>query len=383
LRIGAAAILSVPLLQLIPLSPALWVSLPGRSDAVTALLLTNAPVGWRPISVSPDLTLASALALIPALALFLAVPRLSSRELAMLALIIIAAALLSAGLGAAQKASGGLDALTPFATAHAPDGPGLFVNRNHQAAFLLACIPILAAVPRLAIDRPEPWQRLVCGGLILVLAAGAAATISRMGITVLPIALILGGVILFEPRVGLRPLIIGVGVAVLILAIGSQTSGAQAVFARFTGTDIRYQYWADSAEGIRSFWPVGSGLGTFPELFPRFENLNTIDQSRPYNAHNDYLELLFESGVLGVAAAVPAVALLLRQAARLASRQLAQRIRIPALAGFATIAILLLHSIVDYPLRMLSCLTLLGFAAGLVMRAVRPTPGTTAKAASS
>jgi hypothetical protein len=71
------ALVATPLLQLIPLPPAVWTGLPGRDQIVLALELAGLQPGWVPLSVAPDQTWGSALALTPPAALFLAALTLS------------------------------------------------------------------------------------------------------------------------------------------------------------------------------------------------------------------------------------------------------------------------------------------------------------------
>ena len=58
----AAALLVLPALQLVPLPPGLWRSLPGREMEAAALALVDAEDRWMPGSVSPPRTLVALLA---------------------------------------------------------------------------------------------------------------------------------------------------------------------------------------------------------------------------------------------------------------------------------------------------------------------------------
>ena len=50
----AAAIVAIPLIQLIPLPPAVWTRLPGRDQMVVALEIAALQPGWAPLSMAPD-----------------------------------------------------------------------------------------------------------------------------------------------------------------------------------------------------------------------------------------------------------------------------------------------------------------------------------------
>ena len=60
----------------------------------------------------------------------------------------------------------------------------------------------------------------------------------------------------------------------------------------------RPTYWANTAEIFKDYPILGSGLGTFPSLYPDKEEGETL--IRLYHAHNDYLEYLSELGMVGM-----------------------------------------------------------------------------------
>ena len=49
--------------------------------------------------------------------------------------------------------------------------------------------------------------------------------------------------------------------------------------------------------------PVGSGFGSFREVYPRFEQSSQVTPTIVNHAHNDYLELALETGIGGIVAA--------------------------------------------------------------------------------
>src|SRR4051812_42467144 len=100
LLLALAAIMAV---QLIPLPPAVWTALPGRSLYADAAGVLGFDQPWRPITLSPGRTWNSLVALLPPLAallLFAAAP-VASRTRMLITLIAVIAA--SAVLGLAQR----------------------------------------------------------------------------------------------------------------------------------------------------------------------------------------------------------------------------------------------------------------------------------------
>jgi O-antigen ligase len=63
--------------------------------------------------------------------------------------------------------------------------------------------------------------------------------------------------------------------------------------------DARWRIYTTSMAGLREFFPVGSGLGTFPEVYWRFQP-DSIAQFVNH-AHNDYIEFVFEGGLPALA----------------------------------------------------------------------------------
>lgn len=344
------AMLALVLIQLVPIPWQLWAALPGRTLPADLLALAGLDGAARPMSLNPHATLGSGLALIPAIAIFLVASRLPVEDQRRLLTICVAAALFGALLGALQKAMGA-GVLVPWMTGHGGSGPGLFVNRNHQAAFLLAAIPSAAALAtRPEWPLPPALARLVGAGAVLLLGAGAIATTSRMGILLLPLAVLMSVMLLVPGILTIRRALLTLAALALLALIVLRSSGVGVILGRFTGGDVRLDYWTDTWLAIGQFWPWGSGFGTFADVFPSVENLNVIVRARAYNAHNDYLELLLEGGLPALALMAGFLALLAIHAWRIRGAPRFQAsLKVAAMMGMALI---LLHSLVDYPLRM-------------------------------
>lgn len=364
----ALVILLVPIAQLIPLPPQLWIRLPGRELSIEILAVAGLAEGWRPISLDPEATVRSALELLPGLAIFVACLRLRPADRPMLLKLVVAVAILSAVLGGLQKASGGADLFTPFASGHRGLATGLFVNRNHQATFFLIAMLLTAGLGggRSSL-RPGDPTKLVALGLVLLFGAGVAATASRTGFVLLMPALLIALLLLFPIKVTPFQFASSVLGAIAAGAAALQSSAVRSTLSRFENgvDDARFDYWTDLMPAISSFWPVGSGVGTFPRIFPIFESLESVEAAFVRNAHNDYLEILLETGLPGALLMLFALLFLAGCAAQL-YRHRAENDFAPKMAALAAILLLLLHSVVDYPIRMLSIMALFGLLAGFI-----------------
>ena len=112
--------------------------------------------------------------------------------------------------------------------------------------------------------------------------------------------------------------------------------------------DLRPAIWSDSLVSADRFWPVGSGMGTFDEVFQIDESLENVTSRRAGRAHNDYLEIAIEAGIIGlVLVACWVLYLLWVGLRRLLSRD-ESTIFLGAMTGLLAIGA---QSIVDYPLR--------------------------------
>ena len=127
----------------------------------------------------------------------------------------------------------------------------------------------------------------------------------------------------------------------------------------------------------KAFWPLGSGMGTFVPVYGIFEQPEDVHLNFYVNhAHNDLLEVWLEAGVAGLAFIGAFVLWLLRRIYVLWWRNASTGFRETdlLLARAASIAVLLLlmHSLVDYPLRTGAMMTLFAFVCALTIEPLAP-----------
>ena len=371
----AAGLLVIPVVQLIPLPPAVWQSLPGREIEKAAISLTGAGPKWMPLSVSPSRTLAGFLALlVPVAALAgaaVASPRCRNYAIAATAVM----ALVSAAVGAGQLAGGVHSALRFYAASHVEVLTGFQANRNSEADVLLVGLFALAAVA--AIQRI--WQSrgaaIVFVAAAVLLAGAVLLTASRAGIALLVLALAVAAMAMawrHRARVRLRGGLAAGAAALVVLAGLAWAIATNPVVGRIGGrfaggSEPRPEIWRETLYANGQYWPVGSGIGTFVPVFVAAERLEVVDTSFPNRAHNDFLELALEGGALGLLLlAVLAGILVWRWTNRWRGAQAPQDRAELAFAA-AVLAMLGVHSIVDYPLRSMALASLAGVASGFIL----------------
>lgn len=372
LWIGTAIFVAVPILQLIPLPPALWQALPGRESEIAALNLIGQASSWRPISTSPYRTIAAALSLIPPIVMLFFVSRASLQERAHLLGVVAVLGICAALIGVLQVASGAAHWFLPYPHQISGVAAGFQANSNAGADMLLVALVALFGYVALRRDLiATGLGKLIAGALALLLVLTIALTGSRAGTMLILLPLAAGGLMIF-PKLGWSRVAMGTTVIVALLGVaGTSFGNAQLgrTWSRFAHlSEARPELWKDTVYAIGQNWPIGSGLGTFEPTMTAVERLEVVDAAYPNRAHNDYLEFALEAGIAGVLVLIAAACFLAVRAWRILHHTGSSRNRIQAVASLAILAVLGLHSIVDYPMRSLALASLAAMAIGLLSR---------------
>ncbi|HUL73819.1 MAG TPA: O-antigen ligase family protein [Vicinamibacterales bacterium] len=252
-----------------------------------------------------------------------------------------------------------------------PFGP--FVNKNHFAGWMVMVLPVVVSYlvalvatsqrPR-ELDWPGAlrWLASIGGGRLvfigvslLIMGLAVVLTGSRSGMVSAALAFGVVAVLLWrrpETRIARRFVIAG---GVVLVAAAVLWAGLGATLARFeqaTGAlGDRWGAWQDTVRIIKDFPVFGTGLGTYGYAMLVYQ---TVDRTSIYaQAHNDYLQLAAEGGLLVGVPAVIAMAGIGRGIwRRLASSDedvLTRWLRAGAVAGLIGIAA---QSLVDFSLQM-------------------------------
>ena len=174
-------------------------------------------------------------------------------------------------------------------------------------------------------------------------------------------------------RVSARTRTFGI-VAAFGIAAAAATVALGPVGDRMLGSSVSVSSRAEmartTAAAARDFFPFGSGLGSFRAVYPVYENPDTVDRVATNHAHNDFLELALETGLPGIAVILAFLAWWTMTAGKVWRSPGSRPYRRAAVIASAAI---LLHSLVDYPLRTaaLSCVFAMCLAL-MVVRKSRP-----------
>ncbi|MEP7260199.1 MAG: O-antigen ligase family protein [Usitatibacter sp.] len=387
LRWALAILVAVPLVQLLPLPVSFWSALPGHAPYGRVLEVAGIEAGWRSISINPVATQYAALALLPCIAVLLALQVIARHKLRALALVFVAVAVCEALLGILQVGAGS-DSLLRLGNAFSGGAAtGTYINRNHFAGLMAMALPMLVAIwaaetlpprdqdGRAMLEHPRHADamlaRRIAWSIVIVLVMAALLfTRSRAGIGcgLAAFAAAALGLVWRAGSVRIRVLLGAVSAMSLLLAA---YVGLTPILERFApdelslGYDGRLRIAAAAVRGALEFLPLGSGLGTFADVFRRYQSeglLGFID-----HAHNDYAEAFLEMGVAGIAfVALAAVAYLVRwKVLRLRGRSRTLGY-LQVSAGLAVLA-LALHGLFDFNFHIPANAFYFAFLAGIFL----------------
>lgn len=228
-----------------------------------------------------------------------------------------------------------------------PFGP--FVDRNHFAGFMELIIPV--GMSLIAFRGVRREQMAFVGILTLVPVTALILTASRGGIVSFLVELGLLVVLMRTRKVRFQ----AVAVASVLLAALAVLGwlGAGRALERIKASSVDELSADRRISMLRGAWHIfvdhpvmGTGLGTLVDVYPKYETL--YDGRIVDHAHNDYAELLAETGVAGgLCGFVFLIVLFWESAARLQQEQTAFSHALHV-AGTVACVGLLIHSLVDF-----------------------------------
>lgn len=204
---------------------------------------------------------------------------------------------------------------TPQQAGSSPFGP--FVNRNHFAGWMLMALPLalgcvcasLAKAMRgvrpgwrdrfLWFSSSEASKLILALAGIAVMAISLVLTMSRSGMASLAAAFAITGWFAFRRLEGRSRKVIATAYLVLLPLLLVAWAGVDTLADRFSEANWhgRSGAWLDAIATFKRHWLTGTGLNTY-----QMTNLvyQQHDKARAFvsSAHNDYLQLAAEGGVV-------------------------------------------------------------------------------------
>jgi hypothetical protein len=392
LLVSLAGIGAIGFLQLVPLAlPTLTTVSPATIDFLARsdfrYTLGNDPTGAtqpevlrHTVSIAPAKTITFLLLLASSLVLLAGLLRTLSRTAAIrLARGIVIIGFLLALVGIVQKATLGDDAWggmriygfwQPEFRLVTPFGP--FVNRNHFAGWMLMAVPLAMSLAMAQWERaadplrygmrslmvwlsePEGGRMMLYLVASLIMTLSLLMTGSRSGLGCFTIVMVAAAVLTQRRRSPIA--VAGFSIAVIaFVAIALVWAGRDAALGRLTAdrgsVQLRLAVWRVAWDIFRHFPWFGTGLNTFGTATVLYQLTGT---DMHFNeAHNDYVQLLVEGGlvtfvfVLGAAVAIARTAAIRLRSADDGAE--ARWVRVGAATGLMAIA---LQSLVEFSLQM-------------------------------
>ncbi len=375
--VGVAVLLI--LMQFVPLPTGIWTALPGRGFVFDGFKLLGIAPAAMPISLSPYDSLSALLAIFPPIGMLAAILILRAYSAFWLAAALIAGAIAGVLLGILQVSSP-IPEQSPwylYKISNFGAATGFFANSNHMASLMLAAIPFIAAVGSTLRGETKDVRARSAGvavaasGLVIVIL-GIILNQSLAGYG-LGIPVVLASlVILFGlPARWTARALAGIGlaaIAAIALLWTSPISPRLDDFGASGSFTSRRQIATMSLALAQEVAPVGSGLGTFPKIYQLKEDPTAVDRYYVNHAHNDYLELAIETGLPGIVLILIFLVWWWRAIWSMLRSPAADQF---ALAGAIASAAILLHSIVDYPLRTSAISAVFAMSLALILQSRR------------
>ncbi len=350
-------------LQLVPL-PAAVVSFISPATARIREFYSITPMKFMPLSFSPYLTIHE---LIRAAAFFtvffISSLILRDREkLTRMIVILIVFGFCLAVFAIVQKATWN-DKIYWFrelTVGGTPFGP--FVNRNHFAGFIGMLVPLGLGF---TLTREYREKIIFFGFLTVIMTVSLFFSLSRGGILSFFAGMALFSMLVLVTRVQTRK-VWAIAGFLLVVAAYLAYLGIDPIVDRFYQTDIskeqRIIVWQSTLTAFKDFWLTGSGLGTYIDMFHLYSP-PSVHQVVYDHAHNDYLEYILETGTIGIALVIAFAGLLLYPFAKADFQGKRGMIRI---AVISSVFSMLMHSIFDFNLHILSNLLLFALVLGML-----------------
>ena len=371
----------VPAVQLVPMSSSALQSISPAADRFLRgqdLSYALSPAA-HPLSINPRATMRGLMLLAGFGVLLLGLVRaLRASTAQRLGLCLIALGVVVALIGIVQKATLGDHAFAgmkiygiwePESKLTTPFGP--FVNKNHFAGWMLMVFPLAVCLAFEVMERATHHRRGARSTLIWLSSPDGG----RFQLLIFAATLMAVSVLMTGSRSGLGGLIFIVVTAIFFASRRLQSTkvrwgvlaSAAALFVivflwagadvaarvgqRVNAVELRKRIWHDTLTIVRDFPVAGTGLNTFGTATVAYQSSNRDVHYQ--EAHNEYLQLAAEGGVLLIVAAIVLLTVIARKIRR---RFVSGRdgpagywLRLGAVIGVVAIA---LQSIVEFSLQM-------------------------------
>lgn len=361
--------------QIISLPNGWWSNLVDRDIVQKNFSLLGLPLDYTPLTLAPVRIFTSASMIILPLLVILTLTARRNRLHTNVKLVFIPIiAIISGLLGLAQLLSGGMT-LYDYTSNDLPIG--IFSNINHQATLMIMAIPFIAV---LAWHNLQDRSRLTSNsfkqmGLILLFLFFLAILILSRSLAgyliVLPILagslFLLIGKSSYMGKTQIRRIFAASAVLLLIsyFLIDPQELRVESVQgSAFSRTMVA----VTMKDMIGQHFVWGSGLGSFIDVYRLYEDGDLVINTIFNHAHNDYLEWIVETGIPGILLLGTFLMWLSFRIIKVWRSKLSLETNL-ARAASLSLLVVVIHSLVDYPLRTYTIAIAAAFCIGIILSA--------------
>lgn len=291
-------------------------------------------------SFSPQKSLEAVLFAISILGFSLYLSRFKDDELSRLIRFFMIGLAVNLILGAFQLSYSGkieIEGVLPYTIRSAT-----FANENHFSTLAFAMLPLFAYHYLVRIKAPAFFIGISAIISIVLFAVG-----SRAGMAM---TLAVSGVCLFWFLFDKMNANLKINILIALLIIASIIAYLIIGIPDF-GEISRIKFIQNTFAAFKDNYLFGTGLGSFIDIYPSYEPLFETREFYVNHTHNDYVELLLETGLVGAILFLLFVTLMIYGALR---SNLAQA------SGLGLLAIAA-HSLIDYPLRTMAIAILFAY----------------------
>lgn len=345
-------------LQLVPVPPAIWTTLPGRELFSQSPLAAGHALPWRPLSLSPGATLNSLSSLIVPLLTLVLLSFFKERHHKALLSLILGLITASSLLGLIQFSGGQFN--NPFINDIAGSVSASFANRNHFALFL--AIGCLIAPAWACGGRHQKWKLPLAMGLILLFSLSILATGSRAGVVLGLLGVSIGMVITRSQLAAyvrhLPKLFVGFAAGVFAILLLSavwlsfaldRAISLNRILSLDVSEDLRRKALPVVWNMVESYFPFGTGFGTFDPAYRIHEPFELLGLKYFNHAHNDFLEVVLEGGLGALILLVIAIVFWMKNSWIVWKSR--REINLLPMLGSTILLLVFCASIIDYPAR--------------------------------
>jgi Tfp pilus assembly protein PilF/O-antigen ligase len=310
------------LLQAVPVPPQfIKILSPATYEIYKQTLLVADPSAWIPLSLNPKATLKEFFRFSAYAAFYIVTVQLLTRKefFKRTVFIIAICASFISFFGIIQHliSNNKIYWFRELTQGGVPFGP--YVNRNHYAGFMEMLFPIVIGLflfykPHVSytslrekiaelFNLEKTNIYLLLGFSAILIGTSVFLSLSRSGIISLSVSMVFFGFMLLVHDIHRKRAMIIIIVCTLI-ALSVGWFGWGPIIDRFKElypvegdiSEFRPIIWNDSRQLVKDFFLTGSGFGSYVSIYPLYKTLTTklvVD-----HAHNDYIELLSNGGII-------------------------------------------------------------------------------------